>query len=185
MQWNLVPFLIGVGKPVWWSLQKHWSHMLCWLHHSNIGAYYAVSIGTLSSNVSNMHCHAAARFLEKWEAELIWNASWVLSASWCMHKKCLPLSTRSARTILQSTDWSWPCLLTQNFFLLLPWRMTVPFHGLPLSPAQKNGPSFICCKYLIGRFLHQLFSQFCVRLRGSKEPILCTSSITKDLKWCD
>ena len=46
-------------------------YALCRLHHSNKGAYYAVSISIFSSDVSNMHCHDEARFLVDCEAELI------------------------------------------------------------------------------------------------------------------
>lgn len=48
-----------------------------------------------------------------------------------------------------------------------------------LSPAQKDGPGFICCKYLRQEGLCQLFSRLCVRLCSSKEPICAYLQLSK------
>jgi len=69
-----------------------------------------------------LHCRAEARFpLDSCETELVWNASCILSMSWCTHHSWLsPLSAlHSQELLLQSPkrEWWWPCPLMETFWI--------------------------------------------------------------------
>jgi len=97
-------------------------------------------------------CLDEARFLlDSSDAEFMWNNSWVLSVSWCMHWSWLSPTeaSHSQESHLHSArrEWSWPHLVTETFSIFLPWENgdgAIPWI-VCLTPVQMMDPRFICC----------------------------------------
>jgi hypothetical protein len=77
------------------------------------------------------------------EAELVWNASRVLSAA-CCRRRMSPLSaSHPQESLLHSPKWdrSWPCPLTGNFFFGGDWGWSITRIAF-MSPVQNDGSRF-------------------------------------------
>ena len=140
------PVPVSVLRVHLWSLHTGGNLMVlhrgCRLDGLTLSIQFLRWLAVVSNLCAALHFHAQGGILlDISEVELLCNASWVPSASWCRLRRWLsPLSaSRPTESVLHRLrrQWWWSCPLVKTDFLPCRLRM-VSFKGLPFYSSSKR-----------------------------------------------